>query len=102
MTTSSHFPPSATRESAFAIDRLIGQRAQIKDQIRSSEDKMSSQWLKLFAPPAESGGAGQWVARFERGYAIADGIMTGYKLLRRLRVATDLIARFRRGRGKRK
>lgn len=63
---------------------------------------MSRQWLNLFAPPPEHTGAEQWVARFERGYALVDGVMTGYKLLRRLRLAADWITKFKRGRGKHK
>lgn len=71
--------------------------AELKAQIRELEDEIAVDYAQLFAPPPPTDNKLEvFVQTASRAWSIADGVMTGYKLMRRLGKVTSWFSKRKR------
>lgn len=74
------------KSSLFSsLDAIQQRKAELDAQIRRTEEEIAVDYATLFTPPPPSGNKVEtFVATASRAWMIVDGVMTGYKLMRRL------------------
>ncbi len=77
----------------YTFEALDAERAKLRSQIETSRSRISKRWTALTTPPPEANQFQHWVNQGERAFAIYDGVMTGYKLCRRLGNVASLFKR---------
>lgn len=77
--------------SLFSSLAAVQQRkAELNEQLRRVEEEISVDYTTLFAPPPPSNNKVEtFVNSASRAWMIVDGVMTGYKLMRRLGKVTS-------------
>lgn len=71
------------KEQKTTLQTLELQKRALKKDIALCEKRISRHWDLLFTPPQPNTKVEALVAHAERAYAVYDGVMLGYKLLRR-------------------
>lgn len=79
--------------ATYTIESLQQRRSQLQKQLNNSKEVITDQWIKLFAPPQAETKVQMWVNQAERAYAIYDGVMLGYKLIRKFNMFASLFHR---------
>lgn len=70
-----------------ALERLRVRREQLRKETEQSAAEIRKHWETLFTPPPADTKVRRWVSQAERAVAVYDGVMTGYKLMKRLGAA---------------
>lgn len=69
------------------LERLRARREQLREETAQSAAEIRKHWETLFTPPPADTKVQRWVSQAERALAVYDGVMTGYKLMKRLGAA---------------
>ena len=67
----------------YTPEALEQRRAQLREQLTKKRTAISQQVQSLLTPDPATTRAEQFAATFSRAIAIADGAMTGYRLVKR-------------------
>ena len=72
------------KQNCYTPELLQKRLQTLHARLDENKAAIAEQWHILFAPPAESGGKLQyWMSQADRAVAVYDGVMLGYKLLKR-------------------
>ncbi len=72
------------KQNCYTPELLQKRLQTLHARLDENKAAIAEQWHTLFAPPAESGGKLQyWMSQADRAVAVYDGVMLGYKLLKR-------------------
>ena len=72
------------KQNCYTPELLQKRLQTLHARLDENKDAIAEQWHTLIAPPAESGGKLQyWMSQADRAVAVYDGVMLGYKLLKR-------------------
>ena len=77
--------PQATSKTVITLDMICQQKAEKLAEIRASKQRISESARQLFRPVETAGGASILVNKFSSGIAIFNGVMTGFKIIKRIR-----------------
>ncbi len=67
-----------------ALERLSRRRVQLSREADECAAEIRKHWETLFTPPPADTKVQGWMAQVERAVAVYDGVVTGYKLMKRL------------------
>lgn len=84
-------------EERYDAERLSALKASLHDQLLQSQRRIAAHWNNLTTEPAEMTRSQLIMSQVEKGVAIYDGVMTGYKLYKRLRAFGSLFTRKKKG-----
>ena len=74
-----------TPKTVITLDRICQQKADKLAEIRASKQRIADQARELFHPSEVIGGAKLLSNNFSSGIAIFNGVMTGFKIIKRIR-----------------
>ena len=74
-----------TPKTVITLDMICQQKADKLAEIRASKQRIANQARELFHPSEVIGGAKLLSNNFSSGIAIFNGVMTGFKIIRRIR-----------------
>ena len=77
--------PQNTPKTEITLDVICQQKAAKLSEIRASKQRISQQARELFHPSETANGTNALVNNFSSGIAIFNGIMTGFKIIKRIR-----------------
>lgn len=73
------------QKSKFTLEMLLQQKAEKLTEIRASKQRMSESAHQLFKPEETLEGSHALMHNFNSGIAIFNGLMTGFKIIKRIR-----------------
>ena len=71
--------------TSITLQALSVRKAELKKELTQTSESIRDHWHALMDPPPADTKVQQWVSSAERVVAVYDGVMMGYKLLRRFR-----------------
>ena len=71
--------------TSITLQALSVRKAELQKEPTQTSDRIRDHWHALMDPPPADTKVQQWVNSAERAVAVYDGVMMGYKLLRRFR-----------------
>ena len=74
-----------TPKTVITLDMICQQKADKLAEIRASKQRIANQARELFHPSEVIGGAKLLSNNFSSGIAIFNGVMTGFKIIKRIR-----------------
>ena len=74
-----------TPKTVITLDMICQQKADKLAEIRASKQRIADQARELFHPTEVIGGAKLLSNNFSSGIAIFNGVMTGFKIIKRIR-----------------
>lgn len=74
-----------TPQTEMTIERICQLKAEKLSEIRASKERMAKQTRELFHPAETTGSANALMNNFSSGMAIFNGVMTGFKIIKRIR-----------------
>lgn len=75
-----------TTQTVITLDMICQQKAEKLAEIRASKQRMADQARELFHPAEEAMGSAKLLtSNFSSGIAIFNGVMTGIKIIKRIR-----------------
>ena len=74
-----------TPKTVITLDMICQQTADKLAEIRASKQRIADQARELFHPSEVIGGAKLLSNNFSSGIAIFNGVMTGFKIIKRIR-----------------
>ena len=74
-----------TPKTVISLDMICQQKADKLAEIRASKQRIADQARELFHPSEVIGGAKLLSNNFSSGIAIFNGVMTGFKIIKRIR-----------------
>ena len=74
-----------TPKTVITLDMICQQKADKLAEIRASKQRIADQSRELFHPSEVIGGAKLLSNNFSSGIAIFNGVMTGFKIIKRIR-----------------
>lgn len=74
-----------TPKTMITLDMICQQKADKLAEIRASKQRIADQARELFHPSEVIGGAKLLSNNFSSGIAIFNGVMTGFKIIKRIR-----------------
>ena len=77
--------PKATPKEVITLDKIYQQKAEKLAEIQASKLRITNQARELFHPSETAGGNNALMNNFSSGIAIFNGVMTGFKIIRRIR-----------------
>ena len=77
--------PQENQRTAFTLDEIHQLRAEKLAEIRTSKQRIANHARELFHPSGTTNGANSLMNNFHSGIAILNGIMTGFKIIKRIR-----------------
>ena len=77
--------PDNTTIKPITLEMICQQKAEKLTEIRASKQRISESARQLFHPVENSGGTNMLVNNFSSGIAIFNGVMTGFKIIKRIR-----------------
>lgn len=77
--------PDNTTIKPITLEMICQQKAEKLTEIRASKQRISESAQQLFHPVENSGGTNMLVNNFSSGIAIFNGVMTGFKIIKRIR-----------------
>ena len=77
--------PDDTSNKPITLEIIRQQKAEKLAEIRASKQRISESARQLFRPVETAGGASILVNKFSSGIAIFNGVMTGFKIIKRIR-----------------
>lgn len=73
-------------QSLITLDRICQQKAEKLAEIRASKQRITEQTRELFHPAKEAVGSAKLLTNnLSSGIAIFNGVMTGFKIIKRIR-----------------
>ena len=72
-------------KTVITLDMICQQKAEKLAEIRASKQRITDQARELFRPSEVMGGAELLTNNFSSGIAIFNGVMTGFKIIKRIR-----------------
>ena len=75
----------ATSPNRTTLAMISQQKAEKLAEIQASKQRINQQAKELFHPSEDSGNTHHLMNNFSSGIAIFNGIMTGFKIIRRIR-----------------
>ena len=80
MTTPDNIP-----NKPITLEMICQQKAEKLTEIRASKQKITESARQLFHPIETTGGTNMLVNNFSSGIAIFNGVITGFKIIKRIR-----------------
>ena len=77
--------PKTTTKEVITLDKIYQQKAEKLAEIHASKQRIANQARELFHPSETTGGTNALMNNFSSGIAIFNGIMTGFKIIKRIR-----------------
>jgi hypothetical protein len=77
--------PQNTPKTEITLDVICQQKAEKLSEIRASKQRISLQARELFHPAESTNKSNALINNFSSGIAIFNGVLTGLKLIRRIR-----------------
>ena len=77
--------PKTTPKEVITLDKIYQQKAEKLAEIQASKQRIVSQARELFHQSETVGGTNTLMNNFSSGIAIFNGIMTGFKIIKRIR-----------------
>ena len=77
--------PDNTPNKPITLEMIRQQKTEKLTEIRASKQRITESARQLFHPVETTGGANMLVNNFSSGIAIFNGVMTGFKIIRRIR-----------------
>ena len=77
--------PKTTPKEVITLDKIYQQKAEKLAEIQASKQRIANQTRELFHPSETTNGTNALVNNFSSGIAIFNGIMTGFKIIKRIR-----------------
>ena len=74
-----------TPKTVITLDRICQLKAEKLAEIRASKQRIANQARELFHPAETIGSANALMNNFSSGMAIFNGVMTGFKIIKRIR-----------------
>lgn len=74
-----------SQKVSYTLEIICQQKAEKLAEIRASKQRMSESVRQLFKPEETMEGAHAVMHNFNSGIAIFNGIMTGFKIIKRIR-----------------
>ena len=74
-----------TPKTVITLDMICQQKAENLAEIRASKQRISNQARELFHPSETTGSTNALMNNFSSGIAIFNGVMTGFKIIKRIR-----------------
>lgn len=75
-----------TTQTVITLDMICQQKAEKLAEIRASKQRITDQARALFQPAEEAMGSAKLLtSNFSSGIAIFNGVMTGIKIIKRIR-----------------
>lgn len=73
------------KSERITLEMLCQQKAERLAEIRASKQKLTDYTRQLFQPTETTGGTNALMNNFSSGIAIFNGVMTGFKIIKRIR-----------------
>lgn len=77
--------PQENPKTAFTLDEIHQLRAEKLAEIRISKQRIANHARELFHPSETINGANALMNNFHSGMAIFNGVMTGFKIIKKIR-----------------
>ena len=77
--------PKTTPKEVITLDKIYQQKAEKLAEIHASKQRIANQARELFHPSETAGGTNALMNNFSSGIAIFNGVMTGFKIIKRIR-----------------
>ena len=77
--------PKTTPKEVITLDKIYQQKAEKLAEIQASKQRITNQARELFHPSETANETNALVNNFSSGIAIFNGIMTGFKIIKRIR-----------------
>ena len=77
--------PQENTKSIITLDTIVRQKAEKLAEIRASKQRITDQAREIFHPTETLNSANALMNNFSSGMAIFNGVMTGFKIIRRIR-----------------
>ena len=74
-----------TPKTVITLDMICQQKAEKLAEIRASKQRISNQARELFHPSETTGSTNALMNNFSSGIAIFNGVMTCFKIIKRIR-----------------
>ena len=74
-----------TNGTTITLEMISRQKAEKLTEIRASRQRMTEQVRKMFRPAEPADNAHALMNNFSSGIAIFNGVMTGFKIIKRIR-----------------
>ena len=74
-----------TPKTAITLEMILQQKAEKLAEIQASKKKIASHAQELFHPSDHAGSSNALMNNFSSGIAIFNGVMTGFKIIKRIR-----------------
>ena len=78
-------PQNNTPNTEITLDMICQQKAEKLSEIRASKQRISLQARELFHPAEATSKSNALINNFSSGIAIFNGVITGLKIIRRIR-----------------
>ena len=69
----------------YTLNEIEIRRAQTEKALQQMEQRIKAKTDRLLTPPPAENKMKMWIGNAERAYAVYDGVMTGYKLLKKIK-----------------
>ena len=77
--------PQVTPQQPVTLDMICQQKAEKLAEIRASKQRIANNAREIFNPSETINSANSLMSNFNSGMAIFNGIMTGFKIIKRIR-----------------
>ena len=77
--------PQVTPPQPVTLDMINQQKAEKLAEIRASKQRIANNAREIFNPSETINSANSLMSNFNSGMAIFNGIMTGFKIIKRIR-----------------
>lgn len=77
--------PQVTPNNPLTLDAIRQQKADKLTEIRASKKRIAGHAQELFHPSGNTGSGNALMNNFSSGIAIFNGVMTGFKIIKRIR-----------------
>lgn len=77
--------PNEPQKTKVTLEMISQQKVQKLTEIRESKQRITDTAIQLFRPNEVQGGSNALMNNFSSGIAIFNGVMTGFKIIKRIR-----------------
>lgn len=77
--------PNEPQKTKVTLEMISQQKVQKLTEIRESKQRITDTAIQLFRPNEVQGGNNALMNNFSSGIAIFNGVMTGFKIIKRIR-----------------
>lgn len=77
--------PNEPQRIKVTLEMISQQKVQKLTEIRESKQRITDTAIQLFRPNEVQGGSNALMNNFSSGIAIFNGVMTGFKIIKRIR-----------------